>query len=272
MRVRLFGCVGLVLGALTAVSAADAPRAQPVAPSPVQEASAQGYLDGALLSQALELMPRPPAAGSAEAKADAAVFVRTRALRNGPRWRLAQRDVTDSPFDTFACALGLQLKPGDDPALDRLLQRMGADRRPLVDAAKFHYRALRPYQKVDGPICEAKTEHLAGNPDYPSGHAASGWSIALVLAELAPDRAAPILKRGRAFAQSRLICGSHNKSAVDAATLLASELVAAEHGSAAFRADIDAARTGLTGKGSPPDKDRCRLETVALRDQTTRGS
>ncbi len=190
------------------------------------------------------------------------MFTHTRSLKGGARWRLAQQDVTDSPLVTF----GIRLKPGDAPALDRLLQRVGADRGPLVDAGKLHYAVVRPYQKIGGAICEPKTEHLAGNPDYPSGHAAAGWSVALVLAELKPDRAAQILKRGRAFAESRYICGSDSVSAVEAGTLVASELVAAEHGSAAFRADTDSARADLQtqGLGQPPDPEMCRQEQLAM--------
>jgi acid phosphatase (class A) len=226
-----------------------------------------GYLGDLLLPRALDLTPAPPAPDSAQARADLDVFAKSRSLEGGPRWRLAQRDVTDEPLTTFACALGVALKPGEAPAVERLLDRLGDDRGPLVDAGKFHYRALRPYQRVRGDICEAKTAHLAGNPDFPSGHAAGGWSTALVLAELAPDRAPEILIRGRAFMESRVACGSHTLSAVNAAGVLASALVAAEHGSAAFRSDADAARRELQTvrlTAAKPDPAQCRAEAQAI--------
>lgn len=225
-----------------------------------------GYLGPALLPQVLNFIPPPPKPSSWQAKADLDLFRRTRRLQGGPRWRLAQKDVTDSPLDTFACALGVQFKPGDAPALDRLLDRLGKDRGQWVDAGKFHYATLRPYLMVDGPICEAKTEHLKGNPDYPSGHAAAGWSVALVLAELAPARAGQVLTRGRVFTESRIVCGSHTKSAVDAGAMLASALIAAEHGSDDFQADLSAARQQLADPTRGiriDDKDRCRSERVA---------
>ena len=240
-------------------------------PASGTQSPVKGYLDPELAPQGLEVIPPPPKRGSPQAKADLALFTRTRRLQGSDRWRLAQRDVTESPLDTFACALGVQLKPGDAPALDRLLSRLGADRGPWVDAGKFHYMSRRPYLVVKGPICEPKTDHLKGNPDYPSGHAAAGWSIAIVLAELAPDRAGEILARGRVFTESRFICGSHSKSAVDAGVMLASALVATEHGSEPFRSDVAAARADLQaarGKLSPKSAAQCSLETAAMK---TRG-
>ena len=59
-------------------------------------------------------------------------------------------------------------------------------------------------------------------PSYPSSHAAAGWAVALVLSELNPDRAEPILKRGYEYGQSRVIAGYHYQSDVDAARLAAS--------------------------------------------------
>ncbi len=233
----------------------------------VEAMAATGYLGGALLPHALDLTLAPPRPGSAEARADLEVFAKSRRLEGGPRWRLAQRDVTDPPLTTFACALGVQLKSGEAPAVERLLERLGADRGPLVDAGKFHYRAKRPYQRAKGDICEAKTEHLAGNPDFPSGHAAAGWSTALVLAELLPERAPEILIRGRAFMESRVACGSHSLSAVEAASMLAAALVAAEHGSVEFRGDADAARRELQAArdgGAKPDPAQCRAEAEAI--------
>lgn len=240
-------------------------RTEAMAPAGSQEA-VQGYLGAAPPPEVLDFMPAPPRPGSAQEKADLDLFRRTRRLQGGPRWTLAQRDVTDGPFDTFACALGVRLRPGDAPALDRLLARLGKDRGPWVDAGKFHYAVRRPYLKIDGPICEPKTDHLAGNPDYPSGHAAAGWSIALVLAEAAPARAGRVLDRGRVFTESRFVCGSHSRSAVDAGGMLASALIATEHGSDAFRADLAAARSQLValpaGEGLDDDG-RCQAEARA---------
>ena len=77
----------------------------------------------------------------------------------------------------------------------------------------------------------------------------------MVLAEIAPDRATQVLARARAYGESRVVCGVHNASAVDAGRTEASIVIAALHSSAEFRADLDAARTELAAaraKATPP--------------------
>lgn len=62
------------------------------------------------------------------------------------------------------------------------------------------------------------------------------------MAEADPAHATPILARARAFGESRLVCGVHNNSAVEAGRTNGAALVAALHGSKAFRDDVDGVR------------------------------
>ena len=90
---------------------------------------------------------------------------------------------------------------------------------------------------------------------------------ALILAELMPDRATEILARGRAFGESRIICGAHSLSAVQAGWLAGAAATAVLHGSAAFRADMEAAReevAKIREHVPPPDPTACRAQTEAL--------
>lgn len=243
----------LGLAGLTAAVALGGPAGgQPVPP----QAPA---LDG------VRILAPPPAAGTPLAEADREIFERTRALRGTARWRLAQSDVKSEAFEHYACALGVQLTPESAPVLWRLLD--GASAGALVGEVKTHYGRPRPYLGRQAPICEAKTAHLAANPDYPSGHAAGGWVEALILAELAPDRASEILARGRAFGESRVVCGSHSASAVQAAFMAGSAVVAGLHGQPQFRSDLDAARAELArvrATAPAPDPAACRAEAAAL--------
>lgn len=212
----------------------------------------------------LQVLPPPPARGTPADEDDRATFRDTRALAGSDRWKLATRDVTDGRFATFACAMGRQLSPRSAPALARIFDRIGGGM--LIDPVKTAYAKRRPYLDQDLPICEPKTAHLAGNGDYPSGHTTAGWSTALILAELMPERATAILARGRAFGESRYICGSHSRSAVEAGYLAGAALVATLHASAAFRADMEAARAELGAhgdQGPKPAPEQCRLERDA---------
>ena len=89
-------------------------------------------------------------------------------------------------------------------------------RRTLTDAglstytAKNNCRHKRPFKVNENPVCTPEEEEkLRKDDSYPSGHTALGWAWALVLAEIAPDRADAVLARGRAFGESRIICNVH---------------------------------------------------------------
>jgi len=223
-----------------------------------------GYLDGKAVPDLMQVLPAPPRPGSARAEDDRATFLDMRKVRGSDRWTLATRDVTDDRFTAFSCALGMKLDAKTAPKLAALFARMSDG--GMTGRAKTGFATRRPYLSQSGEICEPRTEHLASNGDYPSGHTSTGWSTALVLAELVPDRATEILRRGRIYGESRFICGSHSRSAVEAAYLAGASLVARWHAEAAFRADMDAARAelaGLRGKAPAADPDRCRIEASA---------
>ena len=242
-----------LMGLMMAVALVGPAGADPVpAPAPA--------LDG------VRILAPPPAPGTPLAVADRKIFERTRALRDTARWRLAQSDVKSEAFEHYACALGAQLTPDSAPLVWRLLD--GASAGQVVGKVKTHYGSPRPYLRSKAPICEAKTAHLAGNPDYPSGHTAGGWVEALILAELAPDRASEILARGRAFGESRVVCGSHSVSAVQAGFMAGSAVVAALHGQPEFRRDLEEARAELAqvrATAPAPDAAGCRAEAAALK-------
>ncbi|MEG3085568.1 Ca2+-dependent phosphoinositide-specific phospholipase C [Sphingomonas sp. PB2P12] len=224
------------------------------------------YLPASALPDATRILPQPPADRSPLAAADAAVFRRTRALKGSPRWVMATADVNGSlqaMLDHFSCAIGMLLKPSDIPATAHLFVRMAATGAGFVQGPKDHYHRRRPYVGTGLPICEPETDHLAADGDYPSGHTTAGWTTALVLTELLPDRATGILARGRAYGESRAICGSHSVSAVQAGYMTAASYVAALHGSADYRHDLDTARAELAAlrtRAPAPAAEQCSAE------------
>lgn len=205
----------------------------------------KGYL-GAAGPDTLAMLAPPPAPGSAEAETDRSIFRATRTLEGTPRWDLAINDLSQSHIVAdLSCAVGVELRARDLPALRHLLLTMAPDVSRAVSRPKATYRRPRPYLIDPGPICTDRTAALARSPDYPSGHATWGWSVGLVMAELVPDRSSAILARGRVFGESRMVCGVHNASAVAAGRTNAETLVAMLHASPAFRADLETARAEL---------------------------
>lgn len=217
----------------------------------------------------LPVLPHAPIKGDARYTADRAIFRSTRHLVGTPRWTMALGDVASKPADMlrdFSCAVGVTLTPDNAPMLVALIGKAGSDTRRETNLAKDANKRQRPFliDKVDPKkICEP-VKDLADSYDYPSGHATWGWTWATILAELAPDHAAAILARGRAYGESRVVCGAHNASAIEAARLSASATLTAVRATPAYQTDSAAARAELDAlrhNGTAPDAKVCAAET-----------
>jgi acid phosphatase (class A) len=227
-----------------------------------------GYLAKDELPAVAALLPGPPAEGSEALTLDRAARAHTLTEKDSPRWVLAQSDADIDPAlaaRLFDCPLGTNLGREQPPALTRLFTRVLTDVGALVEEPKARFMRKRPFMDDGGAICVARREDLAKNGSYPSGHAAAGYAWALVMAEIAPDQAGPIIARGRAVGDSRVVCGVHYISDVEAGRSIAAALVAAEHAKPEFRADLEAARAEVAARRATSDSNPvCTAENAAL--------
>ncbi|HEX2812693.1 MAG TPA: phosphatase PAP2 family protein [Sphingopyxis sp.] len=127
-----------------------------------------------------------------------------------------------------------------------------------VWTAKDIFQRPRPYQRYQltrrcgsSPI-PAPDKEPRGGSSYPSGHSVYGWATALLLAEVAPDRAAQILDRGRDYALSRVICGYHFPTDTDAARAVAAAVLTRLREVPAFRDDLLAAQAEYDAASAEP--------------------
>ena len=121
---------------------------------------------------------------------------------------------------------------------------MRIDVRHAAGPLRDRYKRKQPFTVYKTKTCSPEDEALVSNQgSYPSARGAVGWSYALVLAELNPARAAEILQRGRDFGESRVICGSHWQSDIDAGNEVGRLVVARLHQSEQFEADFKAAKS-----------------------------
>ncbi len=67
----------------------------------------------------------------------------------------------------------------------------------------------------------------------------------MILARVAPDRAAALMARAAEYAESRLICGVHFPSDVYAGQAVAAAVVSRLDASAEFQSDLDRVRAEL---------------------------
>jgi acid phosphatase (class A) len=229
-----------------------------------------GYLDRKALPDSLALLPPPPAEGSPRAAADLDAHRSTRALRDTPRWRLATQDAElrfPAAAATFQCALDAPISAERSPHLYTLLRRTLADAGLSTYRAKDHYQRTRPFVALKESTCSAAEEpRLVKDGSYPSGHAALGWAWGLVLASVSPERADALLQRGHAFGQSRVVCGVHWQSDVDAGRTMGAAAFARLQADPTYAAQRDLARQELAtlraqGARAPGD---CAAEAAAL--------
>ena len=211
-----------------------------------------GYLAAGQLDLTAVVEPAPLPADP-RYEADRAIFRATRSFAGSERYALATSDAETRPpalLHDFSCAVGVALNTDNAPRLTAVAQRAARDALAQAARAKDLYRHERPYVIDPGPTCQAPADLLdvrtgRASYDYPSGHATLGWTWALVLAAAAPDRAQQVLERGRAYSESRVICGVHNHSAVEAGIVTASATMALVQATAAYQSDLAAARAEL---------------------------
>lgn len=268
---RTLACAAAAI-LLAGCHTAPPPPTTPEAVGEVHKGSGflNGYLEHGQLPDSLGLLPPPPAAGSAQQAADLDTARRMRALRDTPRWALAVQDAQlkfPAAARSFECALQVPISQQDTPHLNMLLRRTMLDAALATYAAKNHYQRQRPFVAIGGPTCTPGEEAaLAKDGSYPSGHTAIGWAWALVLTQAAPQHADALLQRGYAFGGSRVICGVHWQSDVQAGRTIGAATVARLQSDPAFQAQLALAREEIAqaqASGAKPSAD-CAAEAAAL--------
>ncbi|HYG05413.1 MAG TPA: phosphatase PAP2 family protein [Stenotrophomonas sp.] len=227
-----------------------------------------GYL-GRDLPDSLALLPPPPAAGSAAFANDQAMHAAAQRFVGTPRYAQAARDA-DLAFpvasNNFACALGVPINAQATPRLYLLMQRTMVDAGLATYAAKEHYQRTRPFVVHDEHTCLPRDEQaLRSDGSYPSGHTSIGWTWALVLTQVAPQRANALLARGRNFGESRLVCNAHWQSDVLQGRAVAAGAFARLQSNPDFLSDVAAARREVEAQrsaGATPSD--CDAEAAAL--------
>lgn len=207
-----------------------------------------GYLVGKTAPDASAFLPPPPEAASLRQQADVETYRATRALEGSERWRQAAADnviETPSAPQAFNEALGISFDPHRLPTLTMLLGRMLGDLELIQTPAKQGYFRPRPFVAEPAATCIAPEPWLARSGSYPSGHSAMGWAWALILSEMAPDRADAVLARGLAYGESRVVCGVHYASDVEAGRLVGAAMVARLKVDPDFQRDFERARKEL---------------------------
>lgn len=204
-------------------------------------------LDSLQMPNAVRFLPPPPDTASAAFQYDRAQYRWGMEQRKDPvRLAIAVGDAVwsvDNICKIYSGVLGIDISRENTPAIYRMLTLGLLTTDQAGKLPKNHYMRTRPYVFFNEPtIYPSDEKWLRTNGSYPSGHTILGWSAALLLTEVAPDKADTILARGYIYGQSRVIAGYHWQSDVDAARLVASAAVARLHADKRFTKLIKKAR------------------------------
>ena len=154
-----------------------------------------------------QLLPPPPKDGSPAAIAELDELHRIEATRTAQDFARAKRDDEMENPMAFATVMG----PGFDlvklPQTAKLLRAVRLEEKLVAKRAKNHFRRNRPW--IVDPNLKACATEDAPQSSYPSGHSTMGYSMAVVLAALAPAKAPAIMARAADFAENRLVCSMH---------------------------------------------------------------
>ena len=202
------------------------------------------------LPDPIQFMPAPPDTLSEQFSHDVMRYIWGKQQRLNPE-RAAQARIDaiwtyEALAAQFSPAFGLTISEEGTPEIWVLftsgIETVAATRKPI----KAYYHRIRPFAMFHEHLLTYQAEEdeaeLAGEGSYPSGHSMRGWLAALLLAELNPDNANAIYKRGLDYGESRVIVGAHWQSDVDASRIIASAGYTLLHNSPDFRKQMEKAQ------------------------------
>jgi acid phosphatase (class A) len=195
----------------------------------------------------LKWCPAPPDTVGAHFAYDIIQYMWGKEMRNNKeRADIAIRDAVyglDCIIREFSEPFGLQISKEETPEIYKVLRDATATCDSICTLPKKYYMRRRPFMRMnESTLYPSDEPHLRKNGSYPSGHTILGWSSALLLSEINPDRADTLLARGYMYGESRVIVGAHWQSDVDAGRLAASAAYAKLHTSERFLEQMRLAR------------------------------
>ena len=179
-----------------------------------------------------------PALDTEAGKADLAIVLWEQRIRTEPDIQRAKSEVK-LDLSAYSEAMGVRMEASGFPETAKLFMRVAKDIKTQSDSLKVMFARPRPYladARVQ-PAIERET-----SPSYPSGHATRGIAIALVLAELKPERREALLAQGRQVGVNRVIGGVHYPTDIEAGQKLGARLAQTWLAEAGNRQLVEAVR------------------------------
>jgi acid phosphatase (class A) len=233
-------------------------------PVPAPAPAAQGYLDDAALDRlAGTFLPTPLDPGNEPPDL----------ANSGPgtdRWWLAIAHAELRPPEAaqhFDCVLGTRLAGKPRPALSQVMTRLLTDTENLTRRLAQAHPRQRPIAADRGlQPCQRTNDATRDSPSWPAGGAVAGAAYGELYADLAPDQAAPLRRRGFEIGFSRAVCRMNWTADVHDGVDIGRAVYEQAAATPAFAADLEAARTEMAGaRAEGLTNPGCAAERRALR-------
>lgn len=198
-----------------------------------------------------KLLPPPPAQDSEQTKKEIREILAFQRDRTAKMTEYASADQTISVF-RFADVLGEKFTKENLPFTAEFFDSVISNAADIVGPAKDFWKRPRPsaFDPRVKPCVKVPT-----NAAYPSGHSAAGNLMAIILANMLPEKSAEIYRRGWDFAVNRIIGGVHYRSDSEAGRMAATVVAAFMFNNAEFKADYEKSKEevrGALGYGMEP--------------------
>ncbi len=211
------------------------------------DTAVDAYFTTGEMPDMLLFMPGPPDSCSAAFANDVTRYFWGKEMRKDPeRAAQAARDAVyglATILTEFEEAFGMKITKEDTPEIYKVLLEGTATCDSICTLPKTRYGRTRPFVRFnEHTLVPELEEELNPHKSFPSGHTLLGWSSALLMMEINPDRANEILARGYRYGENRVVLGAHWQSDTDAARLAASAAYARLHTSERFLEQMKKAR------------------------------
>jgi acid phosphatase (class A) len=234
-KLALYSVVLLMLGAAPALALSDKPYL------------AETDADFA------NLLPPPPADGSAGDKADMQELLALQKTLTPERLERIQADTEQSVYRVAGEVLGPSFTKDRFPLAGAFFDKVNKDSGVGVGAIKRKYKRLRPFQASKEVQSPANIAAASQGPTYPSGHGTFGAEVALLLAMMVPEKRSELFARGWQYGQQRIMSGVAYPSDWEGGHIGATVMVTLMLQKPEFRADFEATKAEVRkGLGLAP--------------------
>jgi acid phosphatase (class A) len=228
---RLPSCV-LVIGLLTLIPVAGA----------VAHSDGTFYIEPSQVDLDHLLAP-PPALGSTAETKDLAAVVEAEKDRDAAAAVEAEEDHARTVF-RFADVMGAGFTPQNLPFATKFFGRVFSDQNKIVKETKGYFARPRPFV-VDSSL--TPMVYPKPTPSYPSGHTTFAYVMAILLADMVPEKAVPIFDRAAEYGYNRVVAGAHFPTDVEAGRIAGTVIDSVFFHEPRFMTDFMRARAEVRG-------------------------